>query len=194
MRVLLIITCLFVFFACSTEPNDDGIETGTVRYVELEGGFYGIYADNGEHYDPINLPEEFKIDGLRIEFTFIKRDDLASFHMWGCLIEIKDVKAKSNLLNEGFEIEVNQTFQVELISNVTTGYSWTWTNKDSVSILDTVGYEYVLDKPILMGSGGKEIWTFKGFQKGETKILFEYRRPWESNSTIDKKEIFVKVK
>ena len=41
---------------------------GTIEYIPLEGGFYGIVTDEGEKYLPLNLPEEFMKDGLRIWF------------------------------------------------------------------------------------------------------------------------------
>ncbi len=66
--------------------------TGTVRFNSIEGGFYGIVGDNGENYDPINLGKEFQVDGLRVRFEAKKRDDLASFHMWGTLIEIINIE------------------------------------------------------------------------------------------------------
>src|SRR3972149_7387718 len=71
------------------ENNSSEINgTGTVRFNPIEGGFYGIVGDYGEHYDPINLGKEFQVDGLSVRFEAKKRDDLASFHMWGTLIEI----------------------------------------------------------------------------------------------------------
>ena len=66
--------------------------TGTVIYVNLEGGFFGIIGDDDENYDPINLSEEFESDGLRVAFTAIKREDMGSFHMWGILIELIDIQ------------------------------------------------------------------------------------------------------
>ncbi len=61
---------LFCFVLSSCISVDTGIVkgTGTIVYLNFEGGFYGIIADNGEHYDPINLPSEFKKDGLRVRF------------------------------------------------------------------------------------------------------------------------------
>jgi dienelactone hydrolase len=68
--------------------------TGTVKYINnVEGGFYGIVADDGNNYDPINLGQEFKEDGLRIYFEAKIRNDIASIHMWGTLIEILAIKA-----------------------------------------------------------------------------------------------------
>jgi len=68
------------------------ITSGIIKYITLEGGFYGIIGDDGVNYDPINLPENFRIDGLRVILTAIKREDLCSFHMWGIIIEIINIQ------------------------------------------------------------------------------------------------------
>ena len=65
---------------------------GTVKFLDLEGGFYGIISDNGENYDPINLGKEFQVDGLRVRFDAKKRENLTSFHMWGTIIEIINIE------------------------------------------------------------------------------------------------------
>ena len=62
--------------------------TGTVRYLELEGGFYGLVADNGERYDPVNLPREYAKDGLRVKFQVKEKKGAVGFHMWGKIVEI----------------------------------------------------------------------------------------------------------
>jgi len=62
--------------------------TGTVIYLKIEGGFYGILSDDDQHYDPINLPLEYQKEGLRISFIAKQRSDLLSFHMWGKIIEL----------------------------------------------------------------------------------------------------------
>ena len=66
--------------------------SGAVTYLSLEGGFFGIVADDNEHYDPINLDASFQIDGLRVCVEARKRPDLASYHMWGWLIEILSIR------------------------------------------------------------------------------------------------------
>lgn len=77
--------------------QDDPFEdTGTVRYYDLEGGFYGIVADVGQyydellhqHYEPINLPDNFKENDIRVKFTAILRPDIVSGYMWGMPIQI----------------------------------------------------------------------------------------------------------
>ena len=54
---------------------------GTVRYIPLEGGFYGIIADDGKKYLPLNLPEKYKHDGLRVCFRAKLRKDVATISM-----------------------------------------------------------------------------------------------------------------
>ena len=80
-----------VIISCSsTEPELN--ETGTVKYISLEGGFYGIITDDGESLDPLNLSKEYQVDGKRIQFKYIEKSDMASFHMWGTIIEIIEIK------------------------------------------------------------------------------------------------------
>lgn len=90
--VLLILLCFAIFSGCVSKDKD--VEGwGTIRYVDLEGGFYGIVADDGEHYDPVNLSSGFEVDGLRAYFKGkIIRDKRADYHMWGTFIEIIDIR------------------------------------------------------------------------------------------------------
>lgn len=89
--LFLILTCV----SCSgTESSDSQVKTsiGTVKYISLEGGFYGIVTDDDKHLDPLNLPKEFQTDGKRISFTYVEKKNMASFHMWGTIVEILEVK------------------------------------------------------------------------------------------------------
>jgi hypothetical protein len=63
--------------------------TGTVRYIDLEGGFFGIIANNGVHYEPHNLPPEFAVDGLRVIFRAVAEDRVQCIiPMWGKTVRI----------------------------------------------------------------------------------------------------------
>ncbi len=62
--------------------------SGTITYVDLEGGFYGIVADDGSRYLPLNLPEEYRLDGLRITFVGELKGDTATIQQWGTPVEI----------------------------------------------------------------------------------------------------------
>jgi len=70
------------------DPSDYLKFNGTVKFVTLEGGFWGIVADDGKQYDPANLAPEFKQDGLQVQVEAVIKHDVASIHMWGTIIEI----------------------------------------------------------------------------------------------------------
>jgi|Deesub1362B_J571_1020462.scaffolds.fasta_scaffold09540_2 hypothetical protein len=91
---------LAFFWGCGFYESD-GLNTlnpelfsakGTIRFIPLEGGFYGIVADSGEKYNPINLPEEFRRDKLRVWFLAKYRKDLVSVRMWGQIIELVEIR------------------------------------------------------------------------------------------------------
>lgn len=61
---------------------------GKVHYVALEGGFYGIVADDGQQYYPINMPQQYKADGARVACTVTILKDAATLAMWGQPVRI----------------------------------------------------------------------------------------------------------
>jgi len=67
------------------------LTTGTIKYIPLEGGFYGIETEKGEKYLLLNLPEEFKKDGLKVWFK-AKLRKRATIQMWGRPIEILEIR------------------------------------------------------------------------------------------------------
>jgi hypothetical protein len=71
----------------TTEPHII-CDRGTITYIPLEGGFFGIIGDHGDRYDPINLPPEMRKKCLHVEFTAIVRNNMGSIHMWGIIVEI----------------------------------------------------------------------------------------------------------
>ena len=63
---------------------------GTVKYINLESGFWGIVSDDGKNYDPINLAEEFRREGKRVQVKAVPKDRV-NIHMWGTIIEITTI-------------------------------------------------------------------------------------------------------
>lgn len=89
--------------ACQKAPDDPAVEPisdmevevwteGTVVFVDLEGGFYGIEASDGAKYDPTYLDEAFQEDGLRVRFQYAAVDDAMSIRQWGRIVEILDIE------------------------------------------------------------------------------------------------------
>jgi len=88
LMILLLVTLFSCILAQGNADSNIVEGTGSMTYQNFEGGFYGIVADDGTHYDPINLPSEFKKNGLRVKFKGIIKKELVSFHMWGSLLEL----------------------------------------------------------------------------------------------------------
>jgi hypothetical protein len=65
--------------------------TGTVRWYSIEGGFFAIAGDRGHTYDPTNLPQEYRTDGLRVQFRARLLDHAYSVHGVGDVVEIVDI-------------------------------------------------------------------------------------------------------
>ena len=72
-------------------PENIVSDVGTVQYVELEGGFYGIVADDSTRYQPQNMAEEYQEDGLRVRFRAATKDSVMTAQMWGQPVEILDI-------------------------------------------------------------------------------------------------------
>ncbi|MCH8217450.1 MAG: hypothetical protein IH892_11840 [Planctomycetes bacterium] len=78
-----------------TIPPGDTFEIqGTVVYKNIEGGFFAIESDDGSKYDPINLPESFRRDGLKVKVSARFKKEAMSFHMYGAIIEVVNIAAQ----------------------------------------------------------------------------------------------------
>ena len=74
-----------------TEPTDPSLTriTGTVQFVSVEGGFWAIRGSDNVTYDPLGgLPAAFRQEGLRVVVDGRIRNDMASIHMAGPILEI----------------------------------------------------------------------------------------------------------
>lgn len=67
---------------------------GVIRYYELEGGFYAIRGEDGETYNPTNLPDEFRQDGLPVVAKIRLRHDMMSIQQAGALVEIIEIRRR----------------------------------------------------------------------------------------------------
>jgi hypothetical protein len=94
VAVLIVVTSLFLLCGCIEEPaGQDAVSgTGIVIYQDIEGGFYGIMADDGTRYLPLNLGDEYQIDGLSVRFSGTPREDLLTIAQWGTPIELTSIQ------------------------------------------------------------------------------------------------------
>ncbi|MDH3652020.1 MAG: hypothetical protein OEQ53_20200 [Saprospiraceae bacterium] len=62
--------------------------SGTIIFEPLESGFWGIVDASGKRWRPVNMPDQLKIQGARVEVTAREVEEDASIFMWGTPIRI----------------------------------------------------------------------------------------------------------
>jgi len=66
--------------------------TGTIVFLDIEGGFWGILGDDGRKYRPIDkLPASARVKGKKVEAE-IEPVNVVSFAMWGENVLVRSVK------------------------------------------------------------------------------------------------------
>jgi inhibitor of cysteine peptidase len=109
----------------------------------------------------------------------------------GCAQQEETFTTDPNTITKEISVKVDETFNITLASNPTTGYSWRM-GELKPGVVQSVSDEY---KPAentrgLVGAGGEEIWTFKAVGAGNARISFEYVRSWEVDVPPVKKADF----
>jgi len=81
-------------------------------------------------------------------------------------------------IRNDFEIEVGDKVYIELCSNPTTGFEWSYEMSGDNAIKEE---DHDFEEPggDAVGASGIETWTFEGTAKGTTIVLMEYSQPWE---------------
>ena len=112
----------------------------------------------------------------------------------GCSAVGKTLTEKNN--GDSINLKINDSLEVKLESNPTTGYSWFLNDNVDVTIVsvsDPVFIESEKDKE-LVGAGGYEIFIIKAISKGKTSIILNYEIPWEEEvEPIETFEITISV-
>ena len=100
-RSILFISLLFVLTAaCISSYNVWGAQDeisfmAEVKWISLEGGFFGLVAEDGRKFFPLNLPEEFKKEGLKTRVKGNIKKDGATVQMWGAPFEIREIEVRN---------------------------------------------------------------------------------------------------
>ncbi|GEM_PF-1462032 len=101
----IVIVCAFVTLAGCTSAystNESGTSgvvitgTGTITYIDLEGGFYGIVDEDKSQYYPLNLAPEFAHDGMRVTYSLKEKMDAVTIFMWGVPVTILEITAEED--------------------------------------------------------------------------------------------------
>ena len=86
----VIFLLILISFACK-ESSSSVSGTGTIVHFTLEGGFYGIVADKGDHFLPENLTIPFQQDSIRIHFQGVITDRMTT-QQWGRTITLTQIE------------------------------------------------------------------------------------------------------
>jgi hypothetical protein len=65
----------------------------SIQFLNLEGGCWAIEVAN-KSYQPLNLPPEFRRDGLLVRVAFRERKDRVSICMIGPIVEILSIERR----------------------------------------------------------------------------------------------------
>lgn len=67
--------------------------SGVVKYVDLEGGFWGIQGDDGMPFKVLSgLPESLKQDGLKVSAKVEIKPGMG-IAMWGQDVDVLEIRA-----------------------------------------------------------------------------------------------------
>lgn len=80
---------------------------------------------------------------------------------------------------KSIEVAAGNEFKIIINSNPSTGYHWELIGNLDETIVQFVSKDYRADEPVLAGSGGSDVWTFKALATGETKIVLGNYPPGE---------------
>lgn len=69
---------------------------GTVHHLDIEGGVYVIRTADGTQYKPVELPEEYQVDGLPVDVKARRRDKVISTDMAGQAIELIEIDKRAS--------------------------------------------------------------------------------------------------
>ncbi|UCG63162.1 MAG: protease inhibitor I42 family protein [Candidatus Zixiibacteriota bacterium] len=88
--------------------------------------------------------------------------------------------------DSGAVVQVNSgtVFKVVLVSNITTGFSWTFETPFDTPPLKLLDQYYLDPDSGLPGAAGTQHWIFQAYSKGTTYIDLVYWRIWDPYSAI----------
>jgi inhibitor of cysteine peptidase len=87
------------------------------------------------------------------------------------------------------EAAAGNEFKIIIAANPSTGYHWELVEELDEGIVQFVSREYRADEPVMPGSGGVDVWTFKAVAAGETTITLGYYPP--SNDPVEAEQVVI---
>ena len=97
--------------------------------------------------------------------------------------------------DQEFHIKAAEEFVILADGNITTGFAWYYTGKDTVDGVELKKNDYIHPKTngITSGAPGKFQFVFEAKKAGRHELKFEYKRPWEKDVEPTVKTITIVV-
>jgi len=64
----------------------------TIKYMDFEGGFYGLTTNDGKHWLPMNLAKEFQHDGTVVKVQGHEVKGMMTIQQWGSQFSITSIE------------------------------------------------------------------------------------------------------
>jgi len=124
----LFITLLLLTAGCSHASHEHSVEqkptsTGvtkvvdkqeqtwqsvTVKYLDFEGGFFGLLGKGGEKLLPMNLAKKYQVDGSVLKVRGHIIEGMMTTQQWGTAFEVTDVELVK--LGKGHEMNKSNEY------------------------------------------------------------------------------------
>jgi predicted secreted protein len=88
-------------------------------------------------------------------------------------------------------VNADEVFMIVVESNPSTGYHWEVVG--DLSGVELVSREYTATEPVIPGSGGVEVWTFKATIAGDTSVTLGNYPPGEGTANEQEKQFVITV-
>lgn len=76
-------------------------------------------------------------------------------------------------------VDGGSTFTVALCANPTTGFQWKEMVIDDPDVVEQTARDYQAPDSDALGASGREVWTFRALEAGQTTLASTYGQPWE---------------
>lgn len=89
---LLLLLPVVLSLSCKSSPQSKIAITGdyAVRYDPIEGGCWELVGTDNAVYNPINLDNTYRVDGLLIHASILMRPDMGGFCP-GAIVQITEI-------------------------------------------------------------------------------------------------------
>lgn len=93
-------------------------------------------------------------------------------------ISCDDFTENPTSMRNDFEMQIGDKLYVELCSNRSTGFEWSYEMSGDTSVKEE-DHDFAAPEGDVPGAPGKETWTFESIDEGITEIFMGYSQPWD---------------